>query len=567
MKKDTSSTIKKLYRILFFILVPVLILLVVKMLFVSFSPDEEYQIVMSYRLAHGGRLFLNVYDTVQTSGFLDAILIKFYIFLTGSTTGVVIFLRAAGLLIKGLVAFVFYKTARRYVSKELAAILSLVFFVTFPKMIASPDFSSLQLDFTVLMICFFDSVLFYCEKKKPFMEGLCIVLSALCLCGCILSTACFTMIPVALVFTLVCSKQNRLRRNLLFWLTCLVTGLLYCFAIVYQSGINDVITTVSGILSGDSTHGLGTNITGNSILVSFVKDSLLILCLLAVDALLSYLICVLLKKRDAFSAVFLNISFLFTLYFWFVKKTGYDGLKLFIPAIFIVSILSLVKNRQEKSQIMTPAFGVCAGVACFLNVLLISNVPLINNLSFLFVAVLFGMLAISIFAKENVSLILCTVFLSVSVAGSVFTTLSSPLGNTVFSYTAKISDGPAKGCLVDSFAADVYDKSLEAFLQNTTPEENVLLVTNCWFNISLTTLYMTNDVNISHYSVNSTPTYNSSLEDYWLRFPEYYPDCIIINNSTFSTWEWDWINLYIQNHFNFDRQIDTEYLTFFIKEK
>lgn len=558
---------KNLKKALFFIVTPLLVLLVSKMLFVSFTPDEEYQIVMSFRLANGGKLFYDVYDTIQSSGFLDAILIKFFIFLTGSTTGVVIYLRAMGLLIKGLVSVVFYKTAKRYVKNEIAALLSLIFFVTFPKMIASLDFSSLQLDFTVLMICFFDSGLFYSESKKTFMEILCLILSALCLCGCILSTACFFMIPVVLVFTIICSKQNRLRRNLVFWLTCLFVGLLYCFVIISQSGFSNIATTISCILSGDSSHGLGATITGDSVLKSFVKNSLLILCLLAVDAILSYLITVLLKKRNAFSAVFLNISFLFTLYFWFIKKEGYDGLKLFIPAIFLVSIIKLIKNRQKSRLVITPFFGLFAGVACFLNVILISNVPLTNNLSFLFVSALFGMLAISILEKENISLILCTVFLSVSVAGSFFTTLSSPLGNTVFSYTCKITEGPAKGCLVNSFAADVYDKSFEAFLQNTSSGDNVLLVTNYWFNTNLSSLYMTNGVNISHYSVNSTPTYSPSLEAYWLRFPEYYPDCIIINKSTFSNWEWDWINLYIQNYFNYNRQIDTEYLTFFIKEK
>lgn len=282
---------KNLKKALFFIVTPLLVLLVSKMLFVSFTPYEEYQIVMSFRLTNGGKLFYDVYDTIQSSGFLDAILIKFFIFLTGSTTGVVIYLRAMGLLIKGLVSVVFYKTAKRYVKNEIAALLSLIFFVTFPKMIASPDFSSLQLDFTVLMICFFDSGLFYSESKKTFMEILCLILSALCLCGC--------------------------------------------------------------ILSGDSSHGLGATITGDSVLKSFVKNSLLILCLLAVDAILSYLITVLLKKRNAFSAVFLNISFLFTLYFWFIKKEGYDGLKLFIPAIFLVSIIKLIENRQIDTEYLT----------------------------------------------------------------------------------------------------------------------------------------------------------------------------------------------------------------------
>lgn len=568
MKKDTCISVNKVNRILFFVFTPLLILLVGKMLFVSYTPDEEYQIVMSYRQALGGKLFYDVYDTIQTSGFLSALLIKIFISITKSTTGLVIYLRVCGLLIKGLIAFYFYKVSKRYVNKNTALLLSLVFFVSFPKMIASLDFSSLQLDFTLLMICLLDSSRIFSEKKETLKEAVCLILSALCLCGCILATACFVMVPVAIVFLIIISKENRARRSLIFWLTCIITGVVYILIIGSQAGFSNMLQTVSGILSGDMTHSSGTNITSNSIIITYAKNLALIAGFLLLDALISYLICFLLKKRDAVFAVFLNFSFLVTLYYWFVKKAGYDGLKLFIPAILLVSLHFFAKSKKAKEKKLTlPLFGIFAGIACFINVLLISNVPLINNLSFLFLSALFGMLLISMFMDDGTKAFLCTLLLAVSFAGTFFTVLSSPCGNTIFSYTHKIEDGPSKGCYVDEYMATVYNKALTDFTENTRPGDNILIVSNCWYNTNLTTLYMTNDVNISHYSVNSTPTYNSSLEDYWNRFPEYYPDIIIVNNSTITTWEWDWINYYIHTSFHYDRQIDTEYLTFFVKEK
>lgn len=568
MKKNVFTIVKKLNKTIYFALAAVIIALVWKMLFVSYTPDEEYQIVMSYRLATGGKLFYDVYDTIQTSAFVSAPLIRLFIAVTGGTTGVVIFLRFAGLLIKGLTAFYLYKVSGRYVKRGIALALSLTFFATFPKMIASPDFSSLQLDFTVLMICLLDSSIDSLKERKPVREFICIVLSALCLCGCILSTACFIMIPVVFVFLLALSKENRGKRSLIFWITCLITGCLYIISISYENGFSNLYATVTGILSGDMTHSSGANITGNSVLITYAKNTAAIAGFLAADALISYLICILLKKREAVFAVFLNFSFLVTLYYWFVKRSGYDGLKLFIPAIFLASLHYIVKNRKSTNPgTILSLFGIFAGLACFFNVLIISNVPLTNNLSFLFLSALFGMLEICMFEKEKTTAVFCTVFLAVTVLGSFFTVLSSPAGTTIFYYCERITSGPAKGCLVSDYMADVYNEALEDFIQNTSSKDNVLIVTNCWYNTNLTSLYMTNNVNISHYSVNSTPTYNAALLDYWQRFPEYYPDCIVINNSTGTTWEWDWITQYIQTYYDYDKEIDTKYLTFFVKEK
>ena len=60
----------------------------------------------------------------------------------------------------------------------------------------------------------------------------------------------------------------------------------------------------------------------------------------------------------------------------------------------------------------------------------------------------------------------------------------------------------------------------------------ILIVTNFFHNQSLTLLYMVNDSQISHYSVNSTMTYNEKLFEYWERFPDRKPDCIIINGDS-----------------------------------
>ena len=50
----------------------------VKVLFVGFSADEEYHLVLCYRLAHGDTLLSEVWDTLQTSAFYGQLLIWIY---------------------------------------------------------------------------------------------------------------------------------------------------------------------------------------------------------------------------------------------------------------------------------------------------------------------------------------------------------------------------------------------------------------------------------------------------------------------------------------------------------
>lgn len=85
---------QKGYRLLRNLLILGSILAAIKLIFVDYTMDEEYQIVMAYRNLQGDTLFGTMWEPHQTSAFVCAVLLRLYTAITGTTTGVVLFLRS-----------------------------------------------------------------------------------------------------------------------------------------------------------------------------------------------------------------------------------------------------------------------------------------------------------------------------------------------------------------------------------------------------------------------------------------------------------------------------------------
>ena len=89
------------------------ILVCIKRIFTDFDIDCEYAIALSYRMARGDKMIVQMWEPHQTSAFLNAIFIKIYLFLTGTVTGIALYLNIMGTLAKAGVAIVFYRTFRK----------------------------------------------------------------------------------------------------------------------------------------------------------------------------------------------------------------------------------------------------------------------------------------------------------------------------------------------------------------------------------------------------------------------------------------------------------------------
>ncbi|MCQ2539271.1 MAG: hypothetical protein MJ114_02360 [Acetatifactor sp.] len=571
MKSKKERIILGLCNLCFF-------LVMLKELCTGIFPDEEYQIVMSYRLAAGDGLFHYSWDTIQTSGFINYILIKAYT-LVHDTQGLVLFLRTCGMLIQCGVYFVLLKTLERHMSKIQAGIVGTVMLLTVPKLILSPDFSNMQQWFSVLMLCAlwkaYDGSV---ENDK--LSKVMLVLAALCNCGIILSQACFVIIPIEMLALCLLFPKKKWKSNLWFWGTCAVTGILYFLMILINNGWNVTMTGIRGILAGDMTHASGANIVGQSVLISLIKNGAQLGMAMAAAFLIAFAFvfckCKVQKLPFRWRAVgilALLVSCVYTLYLWLIKGYGYDAMKLYIPVSMCLALVILgvkAKKKEALRDYLLPFVGMLVNLGIFVNVLFISNVPMINNLSFLSTSVVWSLVILCLSVKEEReekiwnAVALGTVLLTVCVATG-FTLPSSPSGNNILSCRQRICCGPARSIFTAERTAKVYSTAAHEFAENIQEGSKVLLVSNSFDNTLVNYCYLMKDVEISHYSVNSTPTYSMKLEEYWNLYPEKYPDVIAVNKNTYTTWEWDWILLYVRDYYGYKEVVNTESFDFYYR--
>ena len=93
---NNTISVKNKYTRLFFTCMAVCCGLI--WTFTNLGYDGEYQLAMCRRLLQGDKLFLEMWEPHQTSSFLPAFLMWIYISLLGTTTGIVVYLQARGVL-------------------------------------------------------------------------------------------------------------------------------------------------------------------------------------------------------------------------------------------------------------------------------------------------------------------------------------------------------------------------------------------------------------------------------------------------------------------------------------
>lgn len=520
----------------------------VKELFVGFSADEEYQLVLSYRLAHGDRLFAEVWDTLQTSAFYGQLLLWIYMKIFHTTTGSLLFLRLFGLLTQAGVSVFLYRTVKRHIKSLYALLISATFFCTFTKLVAMPDFANLQTwSLVVMLCCLWRAGDAYADSNNKKANAY-IILAALMYCVAVLSAACVILIPIIAVMLAKLQKGGGVKRNLLFFGTCAVTGVIYMGTVIGVNGFEQTITGIKGIVSGDSTHLSGALLNGGAKYIEYIKECAKIGALLAVTFLIAAALSFAVKRirhesNNLWMYIWIAEGCLLSLYNWFIKKTGYEGLKLFIPILLIIGVISYIKMKDR--EMFVPFCGILISIGVFVNVLFISNVSVECNITFLNTAVIWGLVLATAQLKnaefKRITVLLSAFFVIIS-SGTMLTVNAGLVERTIFDLqdSGFITEGPAKGAVTLKDKADFYNINTRLFSEMVKEKSSVLIVSNFFYNRTLSSLYMVNDVNISHYTVNSTPTYGNKLYEYWAEFPEKNPEVVVINRDSCFDYDYMW---------------------------
>lgn len=234
----------------------------IKLCIISLGIDEEYAVALSYRIVSGDRMFLEMWEPHQTSGFLSALLIRVFLLLTGGTDYLILYLRLCGCTLQFLISLFLYYTTKRHFHPDACFIASVFFYNTLPKWIQTPEFSNMLIWFSMISFLCLLRYYFPADSKTGGKTG-----SFLWLIGAGVSFSCLVLsypscilsVPVILLCMWKTQVKQKTRLHAycqqtgLFLGTCVVLGIVYVLYFLMQMPIQDFLHGISQMMT-DGSH-------------------------------------------------------------------------------------------------------------------------------------------------------------------------------------------------------------------------------------------------------------------------------------------------------------------------
>lgn len=554
----------------------------VKLIFVDYTLDEEYQIVMAYRNLQGDMLFREMWEPHQTSAFLCAGLIWIYRAVTGTVTGVILFLRFVTLGIQLTLTCFVYRALVRLTEREYAFLLALLYFNIVPKNIQIPEFGNMQLWF--LTICMLLMMQYYhdLEQKQKNRWYLLVGVGAALSCEILTYPTCVILFPFFLFYILRKSGRNRWRDCLILTAACAVCGGLWLTGVLRHVSLQEFSANIGRLLSVDPTHDVSGVTDAKA--HNYVDNLLLWGVWLAVTGALSglfYLAVRFLLKRKGKTMggkagwlVWLVLAVITAecvqIYYWAVQGIGYEYLQIHLLVVWLSTAVVWSWGGERRRML---SWSIAGTLAAYAGVMYISDLSMYYTLPHGALGIVFAVAAM-VFAMEKVmgtsarpwaclliaSLCFCAIF------GKAYTLRGGKNDNTILKVSGIMKEGPAAGILTDYMCAYIYNTNYKFYRENLQRGDNVLIVANMVMSVG-TTAYLFDDYEICHYSVVDPTSYDERLLTYWEQYPEKRPDVIVVDCWFGELMESrdSWTMRYIENDFGYTAVQDGDYVRFYRK--
>ena len=358
------------------------ILAVIKLIFVDYTLDEEYQIVMSYRNLKGDHFFREMWEPHQTSAFLCTLFMGIYMMITGTTTGIIIYLRVITTVIHGVLSYAVYRSFKRSVSKEYAFLLAMLYFNISPKNIHIPEFGNMQLWFLTILIL---ALQWYYEqdgKDKWYM----LLLAGVALSGEVLTyPTCIILYPVILIYIIRNSSHTKWRDSAILTVTCGVCAFAFLGTVLMHVSPSELAMNIGNLLSFDPTHDV-SGMTGVKA-KTYIDNIVLWAIWSAVIGGLSYIamrIVVYVSKRKQqefekqqrytlFWVITIFAAQLVQAMYWLFLNGGYEYLQIHFLSV-LVAMVALWKQSDERKKNLQ--WGIVLTLVAYIAVMYISDLTI-----------------------------------------------------------------------------------------------------------------------------------------------------------------------------------------------
>ena len=537
------------------------ILVNIKSILSDFDVDSQYALVMAYRLAQGDRLIAQMWEPHQTSAFLCALLVRIYLILFGTTTGVVLYLHLMGVILKAICTYGLYKTLKKYLHPVQLFFICVFFFSVFPKGLPMPEFSNMLIWSSAGLFC---CLVCFLDGQGKIRQ---LILAAVFLCLLVLSYPSCVIVYAGVVGLLFLYTKKTWRNVLVLTGVCLAIGISLLGWIVSYMGLEKLLQNMQYILMGDSAHSesLASKFAGYA---QDLGEMFLVLLVAAVPAGIVFGICMLVYRirHREFTAEIRKkcwgISFWSMLFIYFGVHTllvvdRFGHLVVYIP-IIVMALRNMKLCSQQEKKIV--CIGMVISLLSFLAALLLSNLPVSASMSYLELAVCVSVIPITKNAEKyfhkcnqilKYSLIWAFCFLTVFRSGYIFKPMNAYVDSIWIlrgNLSRVVEDGPARGIVTEYMGADILNTSIREWEEYVKDGDRILLVGKD----AVSTLgYLYKDTVISVDSTISTPTYGEKLLQYWEDNPQKYPNVVIIDSrdGRLSVDEDSWIMQWVENEF------------------
>ena len=489
-KSKENNFINRLMTVLFIFS----ILAAVKLIFVDYTMDEEYQIVMAYRNLSGDSIFGTMWEPHQTSAFMCIAIMYVFRLLTGGYAGVVITLRIVTELIRAALSYWIFRSVKRYTDKTTALLSALLYFNSVPKLIDIPEFSNMQLWFFTIMTL---SLMEYYYREKTVTDEkrkiLFLILSSAALALEILSyPSCIILFPVTIVFIGVSSREHRIRDILVYVSTDAACALVWLAVVLRSITPEELIRNVRYSVGFDLTHDLSGSTEGKlSGSITYLWQTALMLVLIFAASMLITKIFIKRSSADEETCrKFVPVVFMvliagvIQIFFWIVLRKGYEYPQIHLLTLFLsagILIASYRKDKEKTERIGPFLYGFWGSVISVLAVFYISDLQFLNALPHGMLGIVMALCIISVLAGEKGRKLITVLFIGMVVTAMIGKGGSIKGGRELRSVTdirGIMKEGPAIGILSDYMCCYIYNSDYEDFAANIEEGENVLIVTN-----------------------------------------------------------------------------------------
>ncbi|MCM1215349.1 MAG: hypothetical protein NC331_16480 [Lachnospiraceae bacterium] len=545
-------------RIIKILLIVLAALAALKILFVGYDLDEQYALSMSYRLLKGDCPIRDMWEPHQTSAFLASFLMLPYIALTGSTAGIVLYLRALGLAVHSLTAFLLYRQTcslfEKYTAMEpgfrrdVSLLLTCVYFFSLPKLMFFPEFSNMQLWFLLLMVlCISHYYTQILSGRKVFScwlagAGLCLSLEALSYPSSLL------LFPACVYFLFRCRKLSAgqapasgVRRSVIrelsaFCFPCIVAALLFVGGLLTRMTWGE-LTALLPLAASDGSHAFSL---ADKLLLNG-RSLLEILCFFVVYGLISLVISLPLRKRylsrdphrslsagqnasfpALWSMILLSVTLLGQILIWILgdRYPNYPSVEYFFVPILASALIS---HRSGPEKMLSFLFVVLP-LTAFAGILLLTNHPLLVSAPFLGICAMGALLCLFLHIKKTCPLLRTVLLLwAVTLLFGKCYMIRTTGGThyTLFHPVSLMREGPAACIMADTETVRRYRDSLD-LLRETLPGHSKVFYIG-----TANGIYLMGDMEFCTPSTISSPTFDEKTEAYFALHPEKYPEYII----------------------------------------